>query len=73
MMVLCMYRFAVSCPISFMAFLFDIVAVITSASRCDLLYNFLKNRIYRKQECIQSSAHRPLQDRNPNTYNLILE
>ena len=26
-----------------------------------------------EQECIQSKANHPLRDRNPNTYNLLLE
>ena len=26
-----------------------------------------------KQECIPSKAHRLIRDRNPNTYNMILE
>ena len=33
----------------------------------------IKAEIFVEKECIESKAHRPLQDRNQNIYNVILE
>ena len=38
-----------------------------------MLIKLMLNVLFIKQESIRTKGNRPLRDRNPNTYNLILE